>query len=164
MLEKLFHIYSTPLYNHLLGKTGDPELSEDLVQETYLRAADKPDLDSVRNLPSYLFRIANNLLIDHHRRQTVRKTDADTDRLDTCHDESGGPEMQVGTVITLERIKASLATMPKLTQDVFILCRVTGKTHKEAARYLRISTSSVQKHLASALNRISQHNETGNNR
>lgn len=162
MLEKLFAIYSVPLYNHLLSKTGDPDLSKDLVQETYLRAADKRDLATIRNLPSYLFRIANNLLIDHHRRQTVRKTDTDTDRLDTCRDESGGPEVQAGAIMTLERIRASLATMPKLTQDVFILCRVAGKTHKETARYLRISTSSVQKHLASALKRVNQHNEPGN--
>ncbi|WYX20972.1 sigma-70 region 4 domain-containing protein [Achromobacter xylosoxidans] len=37
------------------------------------------------------------------------------------------------------------------TRQIFQLCRVEGLSHAEAARYLDISPSSVQKHLAMAL-------------
>ena len=60
-------------------------------------------------------------------------------------------EVQALGALELEHLEALLARLPERTRDVFMLCRVEGMTHKETARYLRISTSSVQKHMAMAL-------------
>ena len=58
------------LYGYLARRTGGiRELSEDIVQETYLRALENWKSKSVPDVPlAWLKRVAQNILIDHLRR------------------------------------------------------------------------------------------------
>ncbi len=58
-----------PLYGYMARRTGgDRALTEDIVQETYLRALDSWDLRALPDAPlAWLTRVARNLLIDHLR-------------------------------------------------------------------------------------------------
>lgn len=152
MLEKLFIQHSPALQRYLLGKKCTPSLAADLVQETFLRIAQLDNFERILGSPAYLFRVAHNLMIDHHRRYGEKRFDSDpTAFFDTLVDEASSPEAQALGALELEHLEALLARLPERTRDVFMLCRVEGMTHKETARYLRISTSSVQKHMAMAL-------------
>ncbi len=155
MLEQLFTQHAPALHRYLLRKNCTPSLASDLVQETFLRLAQMEGVERLLSSPGYLFRIAHNLMIDHHRRYGSRRYEAEPSLVfDTLVDEGCSPEEQAIDAHELERLHGLLELLPERTRDVFLLCRVEGMTHKEAARYLRISTSSVQKHLASALARI----------
>ncbi len=155
MLEKLFTQHSSALHRYLLRKKCSPSLASDLVQETFLRIAQMDNLESMLRGPAYLFRIAHNLMIDHYRRYGERRFDNDPAAFfDTLVDETSRPEEQAIGTLELEHLESLLERMPERTRDVFLLLRVEGMTHKETARYLRISTSSVQKHMAMALARI----------
>ncbi|WP_136478198.1 RNA polymerase sigma factor [Pseudomonas sp. DG56-2] len=155
MLEKLFTQHSSALHRYLLRKKCTPSLASDLVQETFLRLAQLENLESVLRAPSYLFRVAHNLMIDHYRRYGDKRFDNDPAALfDTLVDETSRPEEQAIDTLELEQLESLLERMPSRTRDVFLLLRVEGMTHKETARYLRISTSSVQKHMAMALAKI----------
>lgn len=162
MLEKLFTQHSSALHRYLLSKKCTPSLAADLVQETFLRLAQLENLESVLRGPSYLFRVAHNLMIDHYRRYGEKRFDADaTAFFETLVDESSRPEEQAIDALELEHLESLLERMPARTRDVFLLLRVEGMTHKETARYLRISTSSVQKHMAMALAKIGRELEPG---
>ena len=152
MLEKLFIQHSPSLHRYLLRKKCTPSLASDLVQETVLRIAQLENFERILGSPSYLFRVAHNLLIDHHRRYGEKRFDNDAEHfLGTLVDEVSCPESQALGALELEHLENLLARLPQRTRDVFMLCRVEGMTYKEAAHYLRISTSSVQKHMATAL-------------
>ena len=60
-----------PLYSYLAKRTGgDRPLTEDIVQESYLRALDSWALKKKPDVPlAWLKRVARNILIDHLRRQ-----------------------------------------------------------------------------------------------
>lgn len=70
-----------PLYGYLAKRTGgDRALTEDIVQESYMRALDSWKLKSVPDTPlAWLKQVARNILIDYMRRKT-RDADAGTDR------------------------------------------------------------------------------------
>ena len=155
MLEKLFNQHAPALHRYLLRKKCTPSLASDLVQDTFLRIAQLENMERILCAPSYLFRVAHNLMIDHHRRYGEKRFDSDAAAyFDTLVDEASGPEEQALDALALEQLESLLERMPERTRDIFMLCRVEGMTHKETARYLRISTSSVQKHMAMALAKI----------
>lgn len=157
MLEKTFSRYAKPLHRYLLRRSCTSALAADLVQETFVRMAQQSNLERIQHSPSYIFRIARNLLIDHKRHHGVSRTDSQPiEYFDTFIDESVGPEAQALGSIELERLDAVLSRLPQRTRDVFVLCRLEGMTHKETARYLRISPSSVQNHMSLALTRIAR--------
>ena len=69
-LESLYSSYSRKVYYYLLSLSGNPELSEDLMQETFLKAAMK--IDTFRqesSLSTWLCSIAKNLYLDTLRKQ-----------------------------------------------------------------------------------------------
>ena len=99
-----------------------------------------------RNLP--------DLAVDDHATQQFR---AFYDEIIKARDRTADSrELEPNAVAhaLAKHLESLLERMPPRTRDVFMLCRVEGMTHKETARYLRISTSSVQKHMAMALARI----------
>jgi RNA polymerase sigma-70 factor (ECF subfamily) len=155
VLEQLFNEHASALHRYLLRKNCTPSLASDIVQETFLRLAQMEGVERLLTTPAYLFRVAHNLMIDHHRRYGAKRYEAEPSIVFDCLvDEGSSPEAQALGTLELERLHATLELLPERTRNVFLLCRVEGMTHKEAARYLRISTSSVQKHLASALVKI----------
>ena len=60
-----------PLYGYMAKRTGgDRALTEDIVQESYLRALDSWKHKNVPNTPlAWLKQVARNILIDHLRRR-----------------------------------------------------------------------------------------------
>ena len=75
-LSKWVDDFTGDLYQRALHKTGDPHLASDLVQDTFMAAAES--LQNFRNDSSpktWLFSILNRKIIDHYRskyRQTVK--------------------------------------------------------------------------------------------
>ncbi|HSA96658.1 MAG TPA: sigma-70 family RNA polymerase sigma factor [Acidobacteriota bacterium] len=74
---KIYRETVHPLYGYLAKRTGgDRALTEDVVQESYLRALDSWKTKPVPETPlAWLKQVARNVLIDHMRR---KRWDADT--------------------------------------------------------------------------------------
>lgn len=68
-LRRAYDTHVGELYRFALRGTGDEGASQDIVQETFLRAwrsADRFD-PALASLRVWLFAIARNLVVDHHR-------------------------------------------------------------------------------------------------
>lgn len=67
--DEIVAVWTSPLFRFFLRNTRDDQLSEDLVQETFIRLYRKAwDYLPTGLFRGWLFRIANNLLIDQSRR------------------------------------------------------------------------------------------------
>ncbi|MBO1112231.1 sigma-70 family RNA polymerase sigma factor [Bordetella petrii] len=151
-VAQLYAEYSARLRRYLFLKTGEPDLSADLAQECFARLLARSDQPSPENVQSYLYAMATHLLIDHRRNHHQARTDAMPDsEMASLHDPAGGPDMQAEARRQLARLQEGLAELPLRTRQIFQLCRFEGMSYQDAARHLGISTSSVQKHLAMAL-------------
>jgi len=69
-LLALFLLHQKDLAQFLTCKVHCAETAADLTQEIYLLIARHPDAGNIENMRAYLFRIANNLALDHLRSQT----------------------------------------------------------------------------------------------
>ncbi|UNT97334.1 RNA polymerase sigma factor [Allobaculum mucilyticum] len=74
-LDQIYQTYSRRVYLYLLSLSHDPALSEDLMQETFLKAAKSIDkFKGNSSLSSWLCAIARNLFNDamRHQKKTVQ--------------------------------------------------------------------------------------------
>lgn len=138
------------LLEYVGRQTRDAALSEDIVQEAYLRLLTfeaKPD-SIVTNAPALLRRISLNLVRDHFRRArrvpVVELSDTVPCPLPTV-DQQIERRQLIGLVADI------LRKMPPLRRDVFIRRRVHGQSAGEVAEALGISLSAGSHHMSRAI-------------
>ena len=71
--SELYSLYSNKLYSFVLAQTKNSTLSEDIVQETFLKLwKSRKQLDCYGNVHALIFTIARNLIIDGFRKQVSK--------------------------------------------------------------------------------------------
>ena len=75
--ETLFALYQDRLRRYLGRASGETELARDLTQEVFLRVSRVAIPDAPEpQLAGWLFRIARNVALDHHRQRNRRAEEA----------------------------------------------------------------------------------------
>ncbi|MBL7249287.1 RNA polymerase sigma factor [Alloalcanivorax sp. C16-2] len=152
------HLYARcrhKIHRYLWLRTGDPELAEDLTQECFARLLAHSRRQTIERPLPYLYTLAGRLLTDHRRRHETWRTNTLTpEQWDDLLDDSERPDILYESQRRVDAVAAALERLPQRSRRVFELCRIEGHTHGEAARALRLSTSSIQKHLALAMRYI----------
>jgi RNA polymerase sigma-70 factor (ECF subfamily) len=140
----------TDLLEYVGRQTRDSALSEDIVQEAYLRLLTfeaKPE-NTATNAPALLRRISLNLIRDHFRRvarvQVVEMTDTIPCPQPTI-------DQQLERRQLIELVAGILRKMPRLRREVFIRRRVHGQSAGEVVEALGLSPSAVSNHVARAM-------------
>lgn len=131
------------LRRQLGSEAGD---AEDLVQETYIRAARYDDEAINQNPKALLRQIAVNLARDHMRRNVVRGGRAVT------FDEQSGHAAAIDPAQESELLLKQLVLgLPKTYRDVFLLSRFTQMTYDEIACHQGVSIKTVEWRMSKAL-------------
>ena len=71
--ESIYIEFDTKLRKFILGRVSDPEATEDILQNVYLKI--HSNIDSLRDsekLESWIYQIARNAIIDHYRHARER--------------------------------------------------------------------------------------------
>lgn len=66
--EEIYNHLKTPMYTIILRITQDRSLSEDILQEVFLKLYQSPPKPPIRKPRAYLFQMARNLAIDNVRK------------------------------------------------------------------------------------------------
>lgn len=133
----------------------DPQIAEDLAQETYIRAAHAAETGTVEQVEAYLNRTARNLALDHLRRRQTRAAverpeTADRDIRDIADDQPAA-DHRLAAREELDHVRAALSGLPERAQKVVVLARIEGWSNARIARHLDISERTVFNDLKLAL-------------
>ena len=81
LMKALYDEHASVLWRYALRLTGDASHAEDVVQETLLRAWQRPEVigDTERSARAWLFTVARNMIIDDRRSARYRNVVASTD-------------------------------------------------------------------------------------
>jgi RNA polymerase sigma-70 factor (ECF subfamily) len=122
---------------------------DDVIQETYTRLVAVESVSHIHDARSYTFQIAGSVVIDHLRRRKVVPISSvpDLDYLEVVS-EDPSPERQVIDRDELTRLAHMIGVLPGKVRDVFTLRRVHGLSQREVAERLKLSESTVEKHMA----------------
>lgn len=73
-LERIYNDYRDKMYSYCLYVTGDREMSHDLVQESFAKLLESPNLpEKVESVKNYLFICLRNQLFKHLEKTKVRR-------------------------------------------------------------------------------------------
>jgi RNA polymerase sigma-70 factor (ECF subfamily) len=83
--------YTSGLYSWALHKISDEELAKDLVQDTFMAAAEKISSFKGESSPkTYLYSILNHKIIDHYRKKVHKPVNLESSVLSRYFNEDGG--------------------------------------------------------------------------
>lgn len=94
--RELLSRYERPVFSLVIRMVRDPTLAEDLAQEAFIKAFNALDsYDPSYRFSNWVFKIANNLAIDHLRRKRLDTVSLDTAPGGEENGESEGLRMQI---------------------------------------------------------------------
>lgn len=158
-LEIVYHALRAELLRFLAARTGSMAEAEDVLQEMWLRIGEGTG-GPVANARAYLYRVAQNLLLDRlreGRRREVRErawmetaAGIDLGRPDPADPHAGALEQMTGRE-EVARLASAITNLPPGARRAFQLHKLEGLSHDEVAARLGISKSGVEKHMAVAM-------------
>jgi RNA polymerase sigma-70 factor (ECF subfamily) len=153
----LFYSYKDKLLGFLLRITGSREESEDIVQEVFMKIwQDRGNANQIKNLNAYIFKIAQNQMIDNIRKFSKEKIsfsdmEMEVEEIDTKPDD-----------IFLEKERSQIFQdavnqLSSQQKKIYQYHREQGMPLKEIATAMNLSLSTVQNHINRALKNIREY-------
>lgn len=137
--------YADAIFRHIALRLGDREQGRELMQETFLRAWEYISKGKkVDNLRAFLYRVANNLIVDLVRRKKLRKEESLEDlREQKGFDPPAEEDDSAAVRIDSEKVLAVLHAMEEPLRTVIVLRYVDGLLPREIAELLNVSPNVV---------------------
>ena len=149
--EELFHLYQKPLANHLFRLSSNRALSEDLIQEVFLRIwKAAPRYEPTAKVSTYIFRIAHNLFLNEvaqRRERTIKTLEAEV------HSDPGS-DMNRREIQSA--VLKAIADLPEGERECLLLSEYNGFKYAEISEILGIPVGTVKSRMFSATQRLKE--------
>ena len=154
-LEDAFARHQAELFRYAARFTGDGDLAEDVVQDAFVRLAERPPKDDSQ-LRAWLYRVTTTIAIDALRtsRRRLALMASQPDRV-PLPGSSPDPARAAETGELRAKVRAALATLNEKERAI-LLMREEGFAHREIAEAVGTTTGSVGTMHARALEKLAQ--------
>jgi len=150
-LGVLFDRYHTPLYNFYSKLTGDRTLSEDLVQEVFLRILKyRQSYQPGTPFRAWIYQIARNARVDHYRK-TPRHITFEPEMAPAVMPKDSAQHSEEA-----ELLHRALMQMPEEKREILILSRFQELKYDEIARLLGCELGTVKTRMHRAIQELRQ--------
>jgi len=155
LTARVYERYGKQLFSYLRRRLRNPQDTEDLQQEVYMRLLRVPDAELIANPQALMFSIAAHVSHEFNQRARRARVTADSDKLQEL-DEHPEPENVVRDPLieqlhAREQLQRALARMQPTWRTAFILHRLAGHTHAEVAQQMGISPLTVKEYMHKAV-------------
>src|ERR1041384_474518 len=148
--------YIDSLYGYAMTLTRDRTEAEDLVQETYLRAAsaaNRPNGDS--NLKGWLFVIMRNAWLNQLRHRNSGPRFVDLEPNEQPIDEAQeSPHVVYLRKLECEQVREAIESLPDAYREIVVLRDIEGFTYQEIAMVLHCPAGTVMSRLGRARGKL----------
>jgi len=146
-LSVLYERHRVRLLNFFVRLTGDVPLSEDLVQEVFLRMLRYRHTFAAGNrFDTWMYRVARNVHFDscRKRRHEVSLGTEELEGTEALASADPGPDLQVNARQEAALLQDSLVALPLELKEVLVLSRFQELRYDEIARVLDCSVAAVK--------------------
>lgn len=154
-ITTIFNMYYKQIFNYILNNIHKREISEEITQDVFLKVYEhinNYDVDKA-SLKTWIFRIANNKVIDYWRSLENRTKDLKTNISD-FQDENGKEFFQIADNSDIETytngieineaVSIALLNLKPEYKRIAELCFIEGKKYNEISEILNIPMGTVK--------------------
>ncbi len=161
--DTLVDAYWQRLFGYALRATGNAELAQDLVQETFLRIVQRLGrYDDQGKFEAWLFRILGNLVRDHGRslaRHPTQSTviESDGERMEMTDELAGKgptPFEPIHQREEVDALQSALRKLPEADRQILLLRHFADMPFKDIARTLNCPIGTVLARAHRALGKL----------
>lgn len=136
----LIQRYSDPLYRHALGMTGSPDVAEDILQTSFIKAFHH--LAEVRGrFDAWVFRIVANGCKDWLK--NIRRTHLSYEE-DDQPTSYATPEEELDRTELRTDLDGALSQLPASLREAFVMKHVEGRSYEEMADLLATTVGALK--------------------
>lgn len=143
------------LFGYAMMLTRDPTDAEDLVQETYVRAAraaNRPDSDS--NLKAWLFVIMRNAWLNQMRHKNSGPMFVELEPNESTAETQESPHVVYLRKLQRDQVRQAIESLPDAYREIIVLRDIEGFTYQEIATVLQCPAGTVMSRLGRARGRL----------
>jgi len=154
-LGLLFERYNRPLYGFFLRLTGDEELSEDLVQNVFVRIIKyRHTYKGDGKFSTWMYHMARNLFADHYKKEKRRGFKENLDVADRYQTNEENAERSRIASEELDLLQLAMDRLPDDKKEILVLSKYQGMKYKDIADLLDITESAVKVRIFRALKEL----------
>lgn len=151
-----FELFFRKYYVRLCGFSNkfihDPEQAHDIVSDAFLKIwENRIDIDPENSLVSLVFKITQNLSINHLRSKKVESKYLDILKFTYVENSDFSNYETLFRNELEEKIQSAIDKIPARCKEVFELSRTEGLKYNQIAEHLNISVKTVEVHMSKAL-------------
>ena len=153
-LVPLFDRYQKPLYNFFLRLSSDPDASDDLVQNLFMRIMKyRKSFKSDHSFRTWIYQMGRNLYYDHYRKEVkVRSDFTRMEALEDRPDHEGDAALQIEE--KEERLRRAIEQLPQDKREVLVMSKFQGMKYEEIARITNSTVSNIKVKVHRATNSL----------
>lgn len=148
--------YQHSIYSLIMRQTGDENISQELAQETFLKAF--KNISKFRGdsaVLTWLTRIALNVTNSYFDSRRYKETRSSVAFDTTLHENKiTNDNQQTYPEELIQALQGFLATLKSHHREVIVLCALEGKSYQEAADILQIPIGTVSSRMTTALKQL----------
>jgi len=149
--QKIFELYSSPLFHFSLSYLKSKEAAEDVVQEVFIKIwNNRKVLKTNTSFQSYIFTIALNVIRKHFNKLS-RQNEIKRDILIEFSKRKTEFDDYTNFNLLLDKLDLLINQMPERRRQVFIKKKIEGKSIKEIAEEFSITPKTVEYHITEAI-------------
>ncbi|NCB09186.1 MAG: RNA polymerase sigma-70 factor [Bacteroidia bacterium] len=155
--RELFFKYHGRLVLFANKFTGDIQVSQDLVQDAFLKLWEKELPETIESPKSYLFQAVKNSCLNHHRHINIKNAvEKKLAEKINAFEKSGFYDINDPLHSLLEheigdKVEKIVQSMPEKCREIFRMSRRDFLKNKQIALEMGISEKMVEKHISKAL-------------
>lgn len=152
-----YELYAEAIYRHCFFRIFSKEKAEELAQEAFLKTweyvAQGKEVD---NLRAFLYRVANNLVIDYVRKKKEESIET-LQAQERFHEPSVSGEKEVQKKVLLHQAVEVMNELPDDYREVLTMRYIDDMDPKEIADVLGITANNVSVRLNRAVKALQEH-------
>ena len=149
-LDRLYQLYIEKVYRYIWYRVGEQATAEDLAMDVFVRLVEHiegfriPPQHQVAAFSAWLFRIAGNLVNDHHRRRVRTDHYVESKQNELSWAGTDAFDRELRHMATQDQLRKALTQLNDSQRDVLYYRFVADLSSKQTASAMKKSESAIK--------------------